>query len=101
MAALAVCAVTAAHLKDRTDTQAPPPNTPDQPPPPEPGMIPLTVPEIKRLLANRPAPPETARPRHNWRNWRRRHQARARWSTNVPDRTGTTPWSPSNWRLPY
>ena len=36
MAALAVCAVTAAHLKDRTDTQAPAPNTPDQPPPAEP-----------------------------------------------------------------
>src|SRR5215207_342493 len=51
MAALAICAVTAAHLTDRTDTQAPPPSTPDQPPPPEPGMIPLTVPEVKRLLA--------------------------------------------------
>ena len=61
MAALAVCAVTAAHLKDRTDTQAPPPNTPDQPPPAEPGMIPLTVPEVKRLLADilqHPKPPD-------------------------------------------
>ena len=28
MAALAICAVTAALLKDRTDTQAPPPITP-------------------------------------------------------------------------
>src|ERR1039457_6247435 len=59
MAALAICAVTAALLRDRTDTQAPPPVRPDQPPPPEPGMIPLTIPEIKRLLAaftTRPLP---------------------------------------------
>ena len=58
IAAPAICAVTAALLKDRTDTQAPPPltrlrrNTP--------GMIPLTVPEIRRLLAaafQRPHPP--------------------------------------------
>ena len=28
MAALAICAITAAHLKDRTDTQAPPPARP-------------------------------------------------------------------------
>ena len=79
IAALAVCAVAAAQLKDRTDTQAPPPNTPDQPPPAEPGMIPLTVPEVKRILAgalHHPKPPG-----HNthWRNWRRRHQARSRW----------------------
>jgi len=79
MAALAVCAVTAARLKDRTDTQAPPPNTPDQPPPAEPRMIPLTVPEVKRLLAGVVQHPKP--PGHNahWRNWRRRHQARARW----------------------
>jgi hypothetical protein len=60
MAALAVCAITAALLRDRTDTQAPPPVRPDQPPPAGPGMIPLTVPEIKRLLAaltTRPLPP--------------------------------------------
>ncbi len=43
MAALAICAVTAALLKDRTGTQAPKPVRPDQPPPAEPGMIPLTV----------------------------------------------------------
>ena len=36
MAALAICAVTAALLRDRTDTQAPPPVRPDQPPPPTP-----------------------------------------------------------------
>lgn len=50
MAALAICAVTAAHLRDRTDTQAPPPVSPDQAPPGDPGLIPLTVPEIRRLL---------------------------------------------------
>jgi SRSO17 transposase len=79
MAALAICAVTAALLRDRTDTQAPPPVTPGQPPPPDPGMIPLTVPEIRRLLAaalQRPDPPGHA---VRWLNWRRRHQARARW----------------------
>src|SRR6266704_1578034 len=36
MAALAICAVTAAQLKDRTDTQAPPPVRPRQAPPPTP-----------------------------------------------------------------
>ncbi|HEY5356316.1 MAG TPA: IS701 family transposase [Streptosporangiaceae bacterium] len=79
MAALAICAVTAAQLKDRTDTQAPPPRTPDQPPPPDPGMIPLTIPEIQRLLAAslaRPWPPGHA---DHWSAWTRRHQARSRW----------------------
>jgi SRSO17 transposase len=76
MAALAVCAVTAALLRDRTDTQAPAPVRPDQPPPDDPGMIPLTVPEITRLLTRRPARPGHA---GHWSNWRRCHQARARW----------------------
>jgi SRSO17 transposase len=79
MAALAICAVTAALLRRRTDTQAAPPATPDQAPPPEPGMIPLTVPEIKRLLAaltTRPPPPLNV---IHWDAWTRRHQARARW----------------------
>jgi SRSO17 transposase len=79
MAALAVCAVAAPQLHDRTDTQAPPPATPDQAPPPDPGLIPLTVPETRRLLArlqHQPTPPEHA---HHWSTWRRRHQARSRW----------------------
>ena len=77
MAALAIYAITAALLRDRTDTQAPPPTRPGQPPPADPGMIPLTVPEITRLLATPPARP----PGHaeHWATWRRRHQARARW----------------------
>ena len=42
-------------------------------------MIPLTVPEVKRLLAGTLQNPKP--PGHNthWRNWRRRHQARSRW----------------------
>jgi SRSO17 transposase len=79
MAALAVCAVTTAQLRDRTDAQAPPPARPDAPPPADPGLIPLTVPEVKRLLAaalHRPPPPSHAA---HWLEWRRRHQARSRW----------------------
>jgi SRSO17 transposase len=79
MAALAICAVTTALLKDRTDTQAPPPVRADQPPPAEPGMIPLTIPEIKRLLAaltTRPLPRWLV---IHWDAWTRRHQARSRW----------------------
>jgi SRSO17 transposase len=77
MAALAICAVTAALLRDDTDTQAPRPVRPDQPPPTDPGMIPLTVPEITRLLA----PPPARQPGHaeHWATWRRCHQARSRW----------------------
>jgi hypothetical protein len=79
MAALAICAVTAALLRDRTDTQAPPQSGPNSPPPPEPGMIPLTIPEIKRLLAaltTRPLPRWLV---IHWDTWTLRHQARSRW----------------------
>ena len=79
MAALAICAVTAAQLRGRTDTQAPPPAGPGSAPPADPGLIPLTVREIKRLLADalaRPKPPGHAA---RWLQWRRRHQARSRW----------------------
>jgi SRSO17 transposase len=79
MAALAICAVTAALLRDRTSTQAPPPLRPGQPPPPDLGMIPLTVPEIRRLLAARLATPSPPGHADEWLGWRRRHQARARW----------------------
>ena len=78
MAALAICAVTAALLKDRTDTQDPP-VTPDQAPPAEPGMIPLTILEISRLLAARLLQPHPPGHATHWLNWRRRHRARARW----------------------
>ena len=79
MAALAICAVTTAQLKDRTDTQAPPPVRPDQPPPAEPGTIPLTVPEIKRLLAALTTAPPPRSLVIDWDAWTRRHQARSRW----------------------
>jgi hypothetical protein len=48
------------------------------PPPPDPGQIPLTIPEIRRLLAatHRSHPPGHAA---RWLHWRRRHQARSRW----------------------
>jgi SRSO17 transposase len=75
MAALAICAVTAALLRHRTSTQAPAPTRPDQPPPTDPGMIPLTVPETGRLLTH-PPPPGAA---GHWLDWRRRHQARSAW----------------------
>jgi SRSO17 transposase len=79
MAALAVCAVTAAQLRDRTGSQAPPPASPDAEPPADAGLIPLTVPEIRRLLAaelDQPKPPGHAA---HWLQRRRRHQARSRW----------------------
>ena len=103
MAALAICAITAAVLKDRTDTQAPPPVRPDQPPPAEPGMIPLTIPEIKRLLAAltiRPCRPGTSSTgTHGPAATRPAHDG----STNAPDSSGTprSPWSASEMRLPY
>jgi SRSO17 transposase len=71
MAALAICAVTAAQLRDRAGTQSPPPAGP--------GLVPLTVREIRKLLAaelSRPEPPGHAA---RWLQWRRHHQARSRW----------------------
>lgn len=79
MAALAICAVAAAQLRRCTDTQAPPPATPNQAPPDDPGMIPLTVPETRRMLAEILARPNPPHHDHDWRDWRRRHQARSRW----------------------
>jgi SRSO17 transposase len=75
MAALAICAVTAALLRHRTGTAAPAPARPDQPPPADTGMIPLTIPETGRLLAHPPPPGAAA----HWLDWRRRHQARSAW----------------------
>jgi SRSO17 transposase len=75
MAALAICAVTAALLRRRTSTAAPAPALPDQPRPAEFGMLPLTVPETGRLLAHPPPPGSSG----HWLDWRRCHQARSRW----------------------
>jgi SRSO17 transposase len=79
MAALAICAVTAALLRRRTGTEAPPPAAPGQAPPADPGMIPLTVPEIRRILAALTAQPMPPPLVIHWDAWTRRHQARARW----------------------
>lgn len=78
-AALAICAVTAAHLRKRTDTQAAAPVRPDQPPPGDPGLIPLTVPQIRQILADATAPSLPPDHAGRWDTWTRRHQARARW----------------------
>ena len=100
MAALAVCAVTAAQLRDRTGTEAPLPAAPDAPPPADPGLIPLTVREIRHLLAAALDQPGPAGHAARWLDWRRRHQARSRWSINAHAWRATTPWSASDWMLP-
>jgi hypothetical protein len=79
MAALAVCAVTAALARPRTSTLAPPPTSPDDPPPEDPGLIALTVAEIKRVFNLITRVWQTIRHYLSWSWWRRRHQARARW----------------------
>jgi hypothetical protein len=64
------------------------PDQPDQLPPADRGTIALTVPEVQRLFhlfttLTRDLPACTARVRlalHlRWSDWRRRHQAQARW----------------------
>ena len=78
MAVLAICAVTAA-AQGQARHQTPPPACPVGKPPADPGLVPLTVHEVKRFLAaalNRPKPPGHAT---RWLEWRHRHQARSRW----------------------
>ena len=79
MAALAVCAVTAAQLRERTDSQAPPPGRPTDKPPADPGLVPLSVREVKHLLAAALRQSRPAAHAARWLHWRRRHQARSRW----------------------
>jgi hypothetical protein len=78
IAALAVCAVTAAAARAHTH-QPPTPTRPCQQPPTDPGLITLTVTEVKRLynLATRALHSVEHHLRWSW--WRRKHQARARW----------------------
>ena len=103
MAALAICAVTAALLRDRTDTQAPPPGPPGPAAARRPRDDPADRPGDQapaRRRPHRPAPPGHAA---HWLNWRRRHQARSRWfhqRTRLA-RNVELPWSASEWRLPY
>jgi SRSO17 transposase len=79
MAALAVCAVTAALARPRTGTLARPPTSPDELPPQDPGLIALTVAEIKRIFNLFTRTWQSTRHYLHWSWWRRRHQARARW----------------------
>jgi hypothetical protein len=79
MAALAVCAVTAATARHHTDNQATRPTRPDETPPEDPGLIPLTVAEVKRLFNAVTTRTPTLEHAAHWSAWRRRHQARARW----------------------
>jgi SRSO17 transposase len=79
MAALAVCAVTAAGARSRTGALPPMPTGPDDPPPEDPGLIPLTVAEVKRLFNLLTRTWHDPGHHLHWSRWRRRHQARARW----------------------
>lgn len=79
MIALATCAVTAAAMRQATNTLAPPPTGPDDTPPEDPGLIPLTVAEVKRLTNLITRTGRTLAHHLRWSWWRRRHQARARW----------------------
>jgi SRSO17 transposase len=57
------------------------PASPDQPPPEEPGLVKISVPEARRLLrlATTPTTAAARQAGHAWSRWRRKHQARARW----------------------
>ena len=79
LAALAVCAITAALARPRTGALARPPASPDDPPPADPGLIPLTVAEVKRVFNLVTGTWQTIGHYLHWSWWRRRHQARARW----------------------
>jgi len=79
MAALAVCAITAALTRPRTASLARPPTSHDDLPPGDPGLIALTVAEIQRVFNLLTHTQQTIRHYLRWSWWRRRHQARARW----------------------
>ncbi len=79
MTALAVCAVTAAAAHATSGTAPPPPTSPDDVPPTDPGLIPLTVAEVKRLVNLLTHSWHSISHHLHWHTWRRRHQTRARW----------------------
>jgi hypothetical protein len=78
MAALAVCAVTAAQARAYTQP-LPTATSPTEPPPPDLGLIPLTVVEVKKLFNLATRAWHSTEHYLYWSWWRRRHQARARW----------------------
>jgi SRSO17 transposase len=79
MAALAVCAVTAARARTTTGSTPPPPTSPNDVPPADPGLIPLTVAEVKRLVSLLTRNWHGLEHHLRWHIWRRHHQARSRW----------------------
>ncbi len=78
MAALAICAVTAAGLRETSPAPRAPTRAGQQSPA-DPGLIPFTVPEIKRLYILFSQTLHSIAHGLRWSLWRRRHQARARW----------------------
>lgn len=68
-----------ALARHRTSTLAHPPTSPDDLPPEDPGPIPLTAAEIKRVFNLVTRTWQTIRHYLHWSWWRRRHQAIARW----------------------
>ncbi|WP_239095510.1 hypothetical protein [Planotetraspora silvatica] len=79
MAALAVCAVTAARARTTSGSTMPLPISPNDVPPADPGLIALTVAEVKRLVNLLTHRWHDLEHHLRWHIWRRRHQARARW----------------------
>lgn len=67
-------------------------------------MIPLTVPEIARLLTAFTHPRTPPGHAAHWPGWKRRHQALARWyhqRTHDSQKPGDRPRSANEWLLPY
>ena len=79
MAALAVCAITAASARTRTAAPARLPTSAGDQPPADPGLIPLTTAEIKRVFNLLTRAWQTIHHYLHCSWWRRRHQARAHW----------------------
>jgi SRSO17 transposase len=79
IAALAISAVTAAAMRQRSGALPPPPVHPTEAPPADPGLIPLTVAEVKRLFNLLTRTVRDIAHHLRWAWWRRRHQARSRW----------------------
>jgi len=77
MAAVAICATTPALGRSRTSTLVRAPVSPDELPPQDPGLIPLTAAEIKRIFNLVARTWQPIRHYLYWSWWRRRHQARA------------------------
>jgi hypothetical protein len=57
------------------------PASADQPPPEDPGLVKVSVPEARRLLrlATTPMTATARQAGYAWSHWRRKHQAGARW----------------------